>query len=143
MLSPKEDANPAEGIRYACGMNRTTLGKYKDYEMGPGKTRRWYADSPVGEIEVTTSVEVLELTVERAGLVPALPLQMVPLLRLEMTVVPIDDSETHPESWKVVYRDNAESIIIGLEEYLKQYCPAPDHVLETLQSFDYAIQSKA
>ena len=120
---------PAEGTQHACGMNRTTA-EFDDYDSGKPNTHiRFYTDSPVGAIHVTTSVEVLSLTLGKG--------YVAPFLRMEL-MVEADDTYDQPDVWSVIFVHFADMIMDGIEEYLKKYCPAPNEVLETLITFEYA-----
>jgi hypothetical protein len=120
---------PAEGTQHACGMNRTTA-EFDDYDSGkPNTHRRFYTDSPVGAIHVTTSVEVLSLTLGKGW--------VAPFLRIKL-MVEADETYDQPDVWSVIFVHFADIIMDGIEDYLKKYCPAPNEVLETLITFEYA-----
>jgi hypothetical protein len=130
MPSLNDKATPAEGIRHASGLTRST-SEFEDEDSGePHTHKRWYTDSPVGSITVTTSVRVLQLYVTEYGLDP--------FLEMELVVDADGDTSDQPDRWSVTYYHFAAVIMGGLEEYLKRYCPAPNEVLDTLMSFDYA-----
>ena len=127
MASQKDKATPAEGTQHACGMNRTTA-EFCDYDSGkPNTHRRFYTDSPVGGIQVTTSVQVLRLTLDKD--------YVAPFLRMKLMVEP-DETYDQPDVWSVIYVHAADMIMDGIEEYLEKCCPAPKEVLETLMG-DY------
>jgi hypothetical protein len=127
---PKDNATLAEGTQHACDMTRTI----PDEDIH--SKRQYYDDSPVGAIDVIVAIRVLDLVME------AEPLDVVPILRVELSVEMLDESEIQPHVWSIIYRHSPAYLFKGLEEYLKQYCPAPDQVLETLRSFDYGTGVK-
>jgi hypothetical protein len=115
---PTNPATPAGDIQRECDTNHTTQNE------GVHSCKRFYADTPVQAIEVTASVKVSKFSVERHTLYAE--------LHIELSV---DHGESDmPYRWSVVYTERASTVLKGLEEYLGEYCPAPDEVLETLRS---------
>jgi hypothetical protein len=53
-------------------------------------------------------------------------------------MVEAEETYDQPDVWSVIFVHGADIIMDGIEEYLKNYCPAPKEVLETLITFEYA-----
>jgi hypothetical protein len=115
---PKDNATLAEGTQHACDMNRAPL---QDENINT----RYYDDSPVGDINVTVAIRVLDFMIEGENLIP--------VLEVKLKVEP-DWTLGQPDVWSVVYVHSLGCILDGFEEYLKKYCPAPDQVLEVFRS---------
>jgi hypothetical protein len=129
LVDPMSDQNdepaiPVEGIRHASGITRST-SEFRNEDSGkPHTHKRWYTDSPVGEIEVTVTVKVLQFHLVEDG--------ADPFLEMELRVQAGDTCE-QPDRWSVTYFHYADVIMRGIEAYLKRYCPAPDEVLDVLR----------
>jgi hypothetical protein len=93
---------------------------------------RYFDDSPVGDIDVSASLQVLDRVAEENG--------ENPFIRVELTVA-AHDTTFQPDVWSIEYVHGPSVIFGDLEQYLKKFCPTPAQVLETVWSLKIPLKT--